>query len=117
MNVFLICLAVLLSLGDRMKPMSETQSPSRHLLLKATYHAVEGSDPEYGQGAIEKQDLAHREIAKMVWLIEVSPPADPGQWQARLNEGVDPAHGSFRLAQPSAEEQRKVDAGEWPLQR
>ena len=117
MKVFLICLAAILRIGDQFHTMSETHPASAHLLLKATYRAVEGSDPEYGQGAIEKQDLAHREIVTMVWLVEVTPPADPVEWQRRLNEGVDRRHGSFEVSVPNAEEQRRVDSGEITLQK
>lgn len=117
MKLFLICIAAILRIGDQFHTISEAHPVSTHLLLKATYRTVEGSDPEYGQGAIEKQDLAHREIVSMVWLVEVTSPADPVEWQRRLNEGVDRRHGSFEVSMPSAEEQRKVDSGEITLQK
>ena len=87
------------------------------MLLKAHYTQVEGSDPEYAQGAIEKNDLPHREIARFVWLIRVPAPGDPAEWQRRLNGSVDRKHGSFRVIAASPEEQRKVESGEITLQQ
>ena len=116
MNVFLICLLSILRFGEQLHTMNETPAPA-YVLLKATYRAVEGSDVEYGQGAIEKQDLPHREIEPMVWLIEVPPPAEPLEWQRRLNEGVDRSHGAFTVTPPSADEQRRVEAGEITMQQ
>lgn len=116
MYLFLICLS-LFTPGDASTTMNETATISKHLLLKASYRAVEHTDPEYGQGAIERNELAHREIIPMVWLIEIPAPAEPAEWQKRLNESVDPSHGSFGVTRPTAEEQRKVDCGEITLQR
>jgi hypothetical protein len=84
------------------------------ILLKAFYMPVKGADPEYGQVAIEKNDLPHREVARFVWLIRVPEPDD---WQARLNAAVDPKHGSFRVTQATDEETRKVESGEITLQK
>lgn len=81
--------------------------------LVAQYTAVPGTDPEYGQVAIEKCDVRHAEIARFVWLIEVSEP-DASEWQRKLNAAVDPSHGSFRVRSPTREEEEK---GKGKLQR
>lgn len=86
-------------------------------LLKAVYLPAPQSDPEYGQGAIERNELAHREIEPFVWLIDVPPPNDPAEWQCRLNEAVDPKHGSFHVIDATDEEKRKVESGEIRLQK
>jgi hypothetical protein len=87
------------------------------VLLKAYYTPVEGSDPEYGQVAIEKNELPHREIARLVWLIQVPAPADPPDWQRRLNDAVDRRHGSFRVSRATADEERQVAEGKITLQQ
>jgi hypothetical protein len=87
------------------------------VLLKAHYTQVKGSDPEYAQGAIERNDLPHREIARFIWLIQVPEPGDPATWERKLNESVDRKHGSFRVMPATPEEQRKVDSGEIALQK
>ena len=91
-------------------------SQDHRVLLKAHYTQVTGSDPEYAQGAIERNDLPHREISRFVWLIQVPGPDDPSEWQRRLNAAVDPKHGSFSVERASAEEQRRVKSGEITLQ-
>jgi hypothetical protein len=87
------------------------------VLLRAMYTPVKGSDPEYGQGAIERCELAHREIARNVWLIEVADPGDDAEWQRKLNAAVDAKHGSFVVHHATAEERRKVASGEITLQK
>jgi len=87
------------------------------ILLKAHYTPIKGSDPEYGQGAIERNELPHREIARFVWLIGVPEPGDLREWQQKLNDAVDPKHGSFRVSAASEEEKRKVESGEITLQK
>ena len=87
------------------------------VLLKAHYIAVEGTDPEYGQGAIERNELRHHPMPHLEWLILVEGPADTADWQARLNAAVDPEHGSFVVACASAEEERDVRSGKVTLQR
>jgi len=86
-------------------------------LLKAIYIPEHGADPEYGQGAIERNELAHREIEPFVWLIDVPKPEDPAEWQCRLNAAVDPKHGSFRVVEATVDEKRRVESGEISLQR
>src|SRR5512133_3545749 len=86
-------------------------------LLEATYIPVEGSDREYGQGAIERNELAHREIERNVWLIRVPDDAGPEAWQQRLNESVAREHGSFRVVMASDDERRRVESGEITLQK
>src|ERR1700760_4386177 len=62
------------------------------VLLKARYTPIEGTDLEYGQGAIEPTALPHRPLPHLEWLILVEAPADPAEWQARLNQTVNPKH-------------------------
>lgn len=86
------------------------------IVLKARYTSVPGSDPEYGQGAIERNDLAHREISHFVWLFATED-GTPEDWQAKLNAAVDPKHGSFAVECATAEEEQGVRDGTIPLQR
>lgn len=85
-------------------------------LLKAVYSPVAGSDVEYGQGAIERQELAHREIARNVWLIRVEE-GTADEWQRRLSESAGKEHGSFKVTEPTDEERRRVESGEITLQK
>jgi hypothetical protein len=87
------------------------------VLLKARYTAVEGTDPEYGQGAIERNDLRHHPLPHLEWLILVDAPADAAEWQAKLNASIDPKHGSFVVECASAEEEKAVREGTIILQR
>jgi hypothetical protein len=86
------------------------------VLLKARYSAVPGTDAEYGQGAIERCDLHHREVEHFVWLFAVEPPGDTGAWQVKLNAAVDPRHGSFTVERASPEEEEAVRSGKIALQ-
>lgn len=86
------------------------------LLLKALYTQVAGTDPEYAQGAIERNELAHREIVRFVWLIEVDG-GDAALWKQRLNAAVDAKHGAFEVVDASEEEKRAVECGEVTLQK
>jgi len=86
------------------------------VLLKAHYTSMPGADPEYGQGAIERNDLAHREIEHFVWLIQPES-GDPDEWQRKLNAAVDPTHGSFTVECATAEEEQAVRDGTITLQR
>jgi len=90
---------------------------SETALLKAFYTQVQGTDPEYGQVAIERNDLPHREIEHFVWLIQVPAPGDAAEWQGKLNAAVDPKHGSFRVTHATADEERAVKEGKIVLQR
>lgn len=87
------------------------------VLLKGHYTQVKGSDPEYGQVAIEKNELPHREISHFVWLIQVPSPGDPAVWKRKLNDAVDRKHGSFHVTRATPEERRKVKSGEITLQK
>ena len=86
-------------------------------LLRARYTPAPRTDPEYGQAAIERNDLPHREIARFVWLIDVPSPADAAEWQRRLNASVGGGRGTFRVTEATEEEKRKVRSGEIVLQR
>ena len=92
-------------------------SDSTAELLKVRYLPLPNSDPEYAQGAIERLELPHREIERFLWLIQVPPPADVTEWTRRLNDAVEGRHGSFLVEGASAEERRKVESGEIPLQK
>jgi hypothetical protein len=87
------------------------------VLLKARYTAVEGTDPEYGQGAIERNELRHHPLPRLEWLILVEAPGDPATWQAKLNAAVDPKHGSFVVERASSEEEEMVRSGKITMQR
>jgi hypothetical protein len=87
------------------------------VLLEARYTPVPDSNPEYAQGAIEKCDLRHGRVADLVWVIEVSAPADIGEWQKRLNDAVEPKHGRFAVARATPEEEEMVRSGRIVLQR
>ncbi len=87
------------------------------VLLKAHYRQVPGTDPEYAQGAVEKNDLAHREIVTMVWLILVEEPGHPDDWRHRLESVTDPKHGSWTVERASAEEVEAVRSGRIMLQK
>jgi len=85
------------------------------VLLKARYTSVPGTDPEYAQGAIERNELAHREIEQFVWVFEAE--GSPEEWERRLNGTVDPMHGSFTVECATADEEAGVRDGTITLQR
>jgi hypothetical protein len=87
------------------------------MILKVRYIAVEGTDIEYGQGAIERNELEHSVLGSTTWLIRVAPPGDPRTWGAKLNASVDPNHGCFHIEQPTDEELRRVETGEIAFQK
>jgi hypothetical protein len=84
------------------------------MLLKARYTPAPGWDVEYGQGAIERNDLRHREVQTNVWLIAVEE-GDSADWERRLNETAK--HGSFAVECPSPDEEQAVRDGRIELQR
>ena len=86
------------------------------VLLKARYTQVPNTDPEYAQGAIERNDLAHREIEHFVWIIQTDE-GSPEEWEAKLNASVDATHGSFTVECATAEEEQGVHDGTITLQR
>ena len=86
------------------------------VLLKARYTSMPDANPEYGQGAIERNDLAHREVEHFVWLIETED-GDAEAWQRKLNAAVDPKHGSFAVECATPEEEQSVRDGTITLQR
>src|SRR5436190_1521992 len=100
MLIFLFCLAM-----------------NDSVILKARYTQVPGTDAEYGQGAIERCELRHREIERFVWLIAVDPPGDAAEWQRKLNANVSPKHGSFAVECATAEEVEAVRSRKIALQR
>ena len=90
-------------------------APEDLTVLKARYIAVEGTNPEYGQGAIERNDLLHHPLPNLRWLIVADVSAD--ELQAKLNDAVDPKHGSFLVECASAEEEEEVRSGKVTMQR
>ena len=84
-------------------------------VLKARYIAVEGTDPEYGQGAIERNEVFHHPLPHLMWLILAE--GSPDEWQAKLNASVDPKHGSFVVECASEEEEKAVRSGKIAMQR
>lgn len=84
-------------------------------VLKARYIAVEGTDPEYGQGAIERNEVLHHPLPHLTWLIVAE--GSPEDWQAKLNASVDPKHGSFIVTCASEEEEAAVRSGKITMQR
>jgi len=95
----------------------EATAMNDDVLLKVRYIGIEGTDPEYGQGAIERNELRHKPVTHSEWLILVEAPGDPDTWRARLNAAVDPKHGSFVVECPTAEEEASVRAGTVAFQR
>ena len=84
-------------------------------VLKARYIAVEGTDVEYGQGAIERNELLHHPLPHLTWLIVAD--VNPDDLQAKLNAAVDPKHGSFVVECASEEEEAGVRSGKIAMQR
>ena len=84
-------------------------------VLKASYIAVEGTDPEYGQGAIERNELRHHPLPHLRWLILADD--TPASLQSKLNAAVDPKHGSFVVECASEEEEAAVRSGRITMQR
>ncbi|MEA2327128.1 MAG: hypothetical protein QOE68_2087 [Thermoanaerobaculia bacterium] len=85
------------------------------IVLKARYIAVEGTDSEYGQGAIERNEVLHHPMPPLTWLIVAE--GSPEDWQAKLNAAVDPKHGSFVVECASEEEEEAVRSGKITMQR
>lgn len=86
-------------------------------LFKAHYIAVEGTDPEYGQGAIERNELRHHPLPKLQWLILTDESMSANDLQAKLNAAVDPKNGSFTVGAPSPDEEEQVRSGKIEFQR
>jgi len=84
-------------------------------VLKARYITVEGTDPEYGQGAIEHNELLHHPLPDLRWLIVSD--LTPAELQSKLNAAVDPKHGSFIVDCASEEEEQAVRSGKITMQK
>ena len=84
-------------------------------VLKARYIAVEGTDVEYAQGAIERNELLHHPLPHLQWLIVAD--VTPAELQSKLNAAVDPRHGSFVVECASEEEEQAVRSGKIAMQR
>jgi len=94
-----------------------TMANEESCILKAQYIAVEGTDIEHGQGAIERNELPHIPLGPVLWLIRVPQPADPAEWERKLNATVGRELGSFKVELPTAEELRRIEAGEIAFQQ
>jgi hypothetical protein len=90
-------------------------APTEGIVLNAHYIAVEGTDPEYGQGAIERNELLHHPLPHLHWLIVAD--ATPAELQSKLNAAVDPKYGSFAVECASEEEEKAVRSGKITMQR
>ena len=86
------------------------------MILRISYAPIDGTDVEYGQGAVERLELAHAPLTDRTWLIRVDDP-DLAAWRKRLNEAVDPRHGSFTVQQPGGDELARVERGEIRFQQ
>jgi hypothetical protein len=86
------------------------------MILRIAYAPIDGTDVEYGQGAVERLGLAHAPLTDTAWLIRVDDP-DRAAWQKRLNEAVDPRHGAFTVDAPDGEELARVERGEISFQQ
>lgn len=85
-------------------------------LMSATFTPATGADREHGQGAIERLELAHREIQQNLWLIATPDDSVP-EWTSRLNAVLPEGTGTFSLSVASEEETEKVRTGEIQLQQ
>jgi hypothetical protein len=84
-------------------------------VLKVRYIPAANTDFEHGQGSIERNELAHREIEPLVWLVRVEKP-DRGEWERKLTTSAG-GNGRFEVELPTDDEQRRIDAGEITFQR
>lgn len=75
-----------------------------------------GDDRELAQGAIERHDLAHREIEPRLWLIATDS-GTAAEWEARLSEALPHGSGAFRVRPATPEQVDRVRSGEITLQR
>ncbi len=99
-----------------MGPRLAAGTEEKKMILKVRYIAVKGTDIEYGQGAIERNELEHGVLDSSTWLIRIAP-SDPRSWEAKLNASVDPNHGCFLIEQPTEEELRGVESDEITFQK
>lgn len=85
-------------------------------LMSAKFTPAAGADREHGQGAIERLELAHREVEQNRWLITTPDESVPG-WTSRLNAVLTEGTGRFEVSVASDEECEKVRTGEIKLQQ
>jgi hypothetical protein len=117
MNERLKVASTILCLLFSIVPRLSAGTEEKTMILKVRYTAVEGTDIEYGQGAIERNELEHGVLDTSTWLIRIAAPGDPRSWEAKLNASVDPSHGCFHIEQPTEEELRRVESGEVAFQK
>src|ERR1041385_3298933 len=90
-----------------------------NVILEARYTQVPNTDAEYAQGAIERCELRHREIARFVWLIAVEPPGNPAEWQGEpaKHGPTERRRGRCCVQRATVEEEEAVRSGKIVLQR
>lgn len=108
---------VIITLIIIMSASAKENTAPRDLILKARYYPAAGSNVEHGQGAIERNELWHREIEYCVWLIRVEWPGNPREWEKKLTETVYDRNGTFTVEHATAEERRLVESGAIKLQK
>jgi hypothetical protein len=90
---------------------------SAMIILRVCYTPAAGADVEYGQGAIERNELAHHVLTDVTWLVRVTSPASSEEWQKRLDASVEQRHGRFSVEPASADEQTRAERGEIHFQQ
>jgi hypothetical protein len=85
-------------------------------LYQARYTPRPNTDVEYAQGAIERCELAHREIQPLLWLVGAEG-VDARDLADRLNAAVVPDVGTFQVEEATEEQCRQLEAGEIELQK
>ncbi len=86
-------------------------------VFEVRFTPAAGANPEYAQGAIERCEALHREIAPLVWVIVDHDGATPEQWTTRLQENLEPGTGRFDVRVADDELRGRALRGEIPLQR
>ena len=85
-------------------------------LYQARYTPRPNADIEYAQGAIERCELAHREIEPLLWLVRADV-TTAHELAGRLNAAVVPEVGTFSVEEASEEQRRRIESGEIELQK
>lgn len=95
----------------------EAAERKQMIVLHAIYSPGPGTDPEHGQGAIERNELEHCPLGATEWLIRVPEPADTGRWQRQLDESVSDRAGTFEVRDATPEELQGVSRGDYRFQK
>lgn len=89
-------------------------SPS---VFVARFHLKPGAEVEYAQGAIERNELRHREIERNVWVFVTEEFVGASEWERRLNSALPPEIGRFEVSEADEELKSRVRSGEIQLQQ